>query len=120
MKTTLIENDSEDIFKNPQLAMNQVVKAEDYTYFKFCIPYHCATMNVVLENCIDSTACPLTYSWPELLVSRRLPNPTVNDKRFAIIKQKYLNVYAFWLKPSTSYLYIKPFTYLMCIVFVCS
>ena len=56
----------------------QVVQ-EDYKYFRFCIPDSCNNVEVQIENCIDPTTCPTTYAYPELLVSRSIVVPTIND-----------------------------------------
>lgn len=66
------------------------LSADDYNYFRVCIPSSCANVEVRLENCIDSKACPTSYAWPELLVSRSIVEPRVNDHtwKLATIEQR--------------------------------
>ncbi|XP_070566023.1 uncharacterized protein [Ptychodera flava] len=55
------------------------LQAEDYHYYRFCVPRQCVSVNVSLENCLDAKDCPNSYAWPELLVSPTIPKPTIND-----------------------------------------
>ncbi|XP_077978833.1 uncharacterized protein LOC144434254 [Glandiceps talaboti] len=53
--------------------------AEGYHYYRFCVPKECVSVNVRLENCMDASKCPTSYSWPELLVSWSIPKPNIKD-----------------------------------------
>lgn len=66
-----------DILDSPQL--NRELGANAYHYYHFCLPFDCADVTVDLVNCIDPNECPNAYAWPELLVSRSLPQPTIKD-----------------------------------------
>ena len=74
-------DDSQDLLLNPSLGMNQLVTVLDYKHFRFCIPV-CADVTVTLENCLDSSVCPTTYSYPELLTSRTNLDPQLYDYRY--------------------------------------
>eukprot|EP01038_Epipyxis_sp_PR26KG_P012580 gene12580-16870_t len=60
----------------PYLAYNKLVSASSYEYFEFCLPV-CADVTITLQNCLDSSICPTTYSYPELLVTRLTKTPTI-------------------------------------------
>ncbi|XP_071854006.1 uncharacterized protein [Apostichopus japonicus] len=66
-----------------------------YHYYRFCVPDTCTNIEVRLENCLDPNECPTSYAYPELLVSRSIVRPTVNDHawKLADISQRsvYLN-----------------------------
>lgn len=83
----------DDIYLNPSLTFNKLVAAEDYEYFRFCVP-KCADVTVTLENCLDSSICPTTYSYPELIVSRTEVDPTINDYAYllATTTRRYITV----------------------------
>ena len=70
-----------DILEFPHLSMNKFVAANEYQFFRFCLPV-CANVKVTLENCIDVNSCPQTYSFPELLVSRETLLPSLQDYRY--------------------------------------
>ncbi|XP_002738371.1 uncharacterized protein LOC100372233 [Saccoglossus kowalevskii] len=52
---------------------------QEYSYYRFCIPRDCVTVDVHLENCLNPEECPTGYSWPELIVSRSIQRPTIYD-----------------------------------------
>ena len=79
LMVSAVVNDDGDLLKNPKLGLNQVVPANGYQDFKFCIPYSCATVQVFETNCMDNTVCPGAYSYPELLVSRTKKQPRIHD-----------------------------------------
>lgn len=75
----------DDLYLHPLIGRNQVVGQLDYTYFKFCIPEtYCSNFKVTLENCLDNSICPQAYSYPELLVTRNIPEPTIFDYSFKL------------------------------------
>jgi hypothetical protein len=41
------------------------------------VPYSCSDVRVTLSNCLYYDECPLTYAYPELLVSRLDEMPAV-------------------------------------------
>ncbi|XP_072179462.1 uncharacterized protein [Diadema setosum] len=55
------------------------IKADGYQYYRFCLPSSCVNVNVGLTNCLDPSTCPTSYSYPELLVSRSIQQPTINS-----------------------------------------
>ena len=72
---------NEDIYEFPDLGMGQIVAANEYAFFKFCVPV-CANVLITLQNCVDNTLCPGNYSFPELLVSRTSHKPLLKDYRY--------------------------------------
>ncbi|XP_003731874.2 uncharacterized protein LOC100893574 [Strongylocentrotus purpuratus] len=67
----------DEVQENGQIAGN--IAAEGYKYYRFCVPSTCANIDVGLASCIDPATCPTTYSYPELLVSRSIQQPTINS-----------------------------------------
>lgn len=69
---------------------SSTISANGYEYYRFCIPKSCANVEVRLGNCIDPTACPTSYAWPELLVSRTIVEPRTTDHtwKLAAIDQR--------------------------------
>lgn len=70
--------DATDIYDFPNLSFNKLIEAGGYEYYHFCVP-QCADVKVTLENCLDSSICPESYSYPELVVSRTELEPTINS-----------------------------------------
>ena len=70
----------EDIYEYPRLGIGRTVAANEYAFFKFCVPV-CANVLITLQNCVDNTLCPGKYSFPELLVSRTSYKPLLHDYR---------------------------------------
>ncbi|XP_071960439.1 uncharacterized protein [Antedon mediterranea] len=72
---------------------NANISANDYTYYRFCVPTTCQYIEVKLENCIDPEECPTSYAWPELLVSRSIVNPTIKDHAWKLASIERRSVY---------------------------
>lgn len=69
-----------DIYASPALGQKQTVAANQYASYRFCIPV-CGNVLVTLQNCVDNKICKGAYSFPELLVSRTTPKPSLEDYR---------------------------------------
>jgi hypothetical protein len=82
---------STDILLNPTLSQNQQIVADGYVFYRFCVP-ECNNVKVTLTNCMDNDVCPGKYSYPELLVSRHVPEPKVKDYTYklATISRRYV------------------------------
>jgi len=79
---TAINSDS-DIKINKTLTLNKYILAEEYLFFKFCLP-SCANVTVKLQNCLSYDVCNDSYSYPELLVSRTEEFPQLHDYSFKL------------------------------------
>ncbi|ELU12565.1 hypothetical protein CAPTEDRAFT_224042 [Capitella teleta] len=57
------------------------IPAEGYQFHRFCVPDQCVKVNVTISHCMDPklTECAGTYGYPELLVSKSIQQPKVND-----------------------------------------
>ena len=75
-----------DIYRYPDLGINQTVTSNQYAFYKFCIPI-CANVLITLHNCLDNKVCPKAYSFPELLVSRTSLQPSLKDYRYLVLSQ---------------------------------
>ena len=69
-----------DIYASPALGQKQSVAANEYASYRFCIPV-CGNVLITLQNCVDNKICEGAYSFPELLVSRTTPKPSLEDYR---------------------------------------
>ncbi|XP_054750351.1 uncharacterized protein LOC129256087 [Lytechinus pictus] len=67
----------DEVSYNGQITDN--IDAQNYKYYRFCVPSTCSNIVVGLENCINPSTCPTTYSYPELIVSRSIQRPTINS-----------------------------------------
>ena len=76
----LIVPGEEDILAFPKYATNQIIKSNEYKYYRFCLP-KCGNVQVSIDNCIDPVKCPITYAFPELIVSRTEKYPVTNSYR---------------------------------------
>jgi len=95
LKAASVVADDGDLFKHPSLGINQFVPGGGFSDFKFCVPYSCAVVQVNEANCMDSTKCPTTYSYPELLVSRTSKTPRIHDLSYKMgqLDYRYVTVY---------------------------
>lgn len=64
-----------------------------YHYYRFCVPDTCSDVEVRLENCLDPVTCPTSYAYPELLVSRSIVRPTINDHTWKLADVRQRSVY---------------------------
>eukprot|EP01041_Mallomonas_annulata_P008714 gene8714-18014_t len=76
-------DDSGDLFANANVGKNMIVKANQHTNFRFCVPYDCASVYIRADApCLDPTACPKTYTWSDLLLSRTQRQPKVTGNAY--------------------------------------
>jgi len=87
------DQDSNDLVQYPSVGINQITGANDYRYFRFCVP-QCSDIKVTLQNCLSDAECPGAYSYPELLVTRNIVEPTVYDYTFKLaqIVRRYIRI----------------------------
>ncbi|XP_022081188.1 uncharacterized protein LOC110974122 [Acanthaster planci] len=69
------------------------VDAQGYNYYRFCLPHKCANVEVKLENCLSGADCPDSYGYPELLVSRSIVRPSINDHSWKLATVTRRSVY---------------------------
>ena len=68
---------SGDLLVNPALGLNQRAFANGYTYYKFCVPYDCASVSISATYQWNATIAPTTYVNMDVLMSRTNRNPNV-------------------------------------------
>lgn len=73
---SFVANAEDDLYLNPAIGINQVILANDYQNYRFCIP-DCGDLKLTLTNCLSDEECPGKYSYPELLLSRTNTAPTI-------------------------------------------
>ena len=76
-----VSNYNTDILEFPELGRNQLIKANSYGFFRFCVPI-CSNVKIVLNEYVNRTAYQQPYTSPELLVSREIFQPTLKDYRY--------------------------------------
>ena len=66
--------------------INIKIKAENYTYHRFCAPQQCVNVTVGIKHCMKpyDPGCNGIYGFPELLVSPMLEQPTVNHRAWML------------------------------------
>ncbi|XP_033105531.1 uncharacterized protein LOC117107844 [Anneissia japonica] len=98
-KFTLQALSVDSIHPSDEIPLNGMIRgnisAENYLYYRFCVSSNCNNVEVKLENCIDPAKCPTNYAWPELLVSRSIVKPTINDHAWKLASIERRSVYLY-------------------------
>lgn len=87
------ETDHTDLEISLNGTVDGSLDANGYHYYRFCVPNTCSSVEVRLDNCLDSTKCPTNYAYPELLVSRSIIQPTINDHTWKLADVSQRSVY---------------------------